>query len=103
MPAFSIARGCEVEHAAALKRGIEALPHEFAASVCSTCKGRGSYEQTYTAGCGGGYYRSQGGCDYCDGTGLIQGTKPAPASVRNQVLCAASSNKNLENTHAPIP
>jgi hypothetical protein len=32
---------------------------------CGWCNGRGEYEQTYTAGCGGGYYRSLGPCDHC--------------------------------------
>lgn len=33
--------------------------------ACDMCHGTGEYEQTYTAGCGGGYYRSMGPCEYC--------------------------------------
>lgn len=32
---------------------------------CPACGGDGEYEQMYTAGCGGGYYKSVGPCDYC--------------------------------------
>jgi hypothetical protein len=32
---------------------------------CGVCHGTGEYEQTYTAGCGGGYYKSLGKCEYC--------------------------------------
>ena len=32
---------------------------------CGHCAATGEYEQMYTAGCGGGYYRSMGRCDYC--------------------------------------
>lgn len=90
MTAFSIAYGREAEHAEALKRGLKALPTEFTASICGICKGEGRYPQMFTAGCGGGYYRANARCDYCDGTGLTQGNKPAPASVREQVLHAAT-------------
>ena len=86
---FSIAYGHTAEHAAQLVRGLECLPANFIAAVCDICKGHGEYKQTYTAGCGMGSYRSTGGCDYCDGTGLLQGSKPAPDSVRNQVIEAA--------------
>jgi len=33
--------------------------------VCPICRGKGLYMQTYTAGCGGGYFRMEGPCDYC--------------------------------------
>lgn len=89
MSAFSIAYGREAKHADELKRGLERLPYNFVARVCPSCEGEGRRDQTYTAGCGGGYFSMKGGCDWCDGTGLLQGTKAAPASVRNQVLCAA--------------
>lgn len=87
--AWSIAYGHEAEHARQLQAGLAKLPYNFVAEICDTCKGRGEYEQTFTAGCGGGYYHSHSGCDYCDGTGLLQNHKPAPASVRAQVLNAA--------------
>lgn len=71
------------------KRGLAKLGPEFRARICYFCDGAGAYEQTYTAGCGMGYYRSRGRCDHCAGTGLIQGSQPAPASVRAQVINAA--------------
>jgi hypothetical protein len=91
MAAFSIAHGREDEHAAELKRGLSRMPSGFVAQVCWACDGRGARRQTYTAGCGGGYYSAMGGCDFCDGTGLMQGAKPAPASVRAQLLIAAAN------------
>lgn len=89
MRAYSIAHGRSEDHAIELKGGIAKLPTGFAASVCEICDGRGEYKQTYTHGCGRGYYSSMGSCDYCDGTGLLQGSRPAPDSVREQVLNAA--------------
>lgn len=80
------------EHAEGLKRGLACLPPDFAARICGVCDGRGEYRQIYTAGCGGGYFKSMGACDYCDGTGLMQGRAPAPASVREQVLNAGRRN-----------
>jgi DnaJ-class molecular chaperone len=65
------------------------MPVGFVAAVCDACHGRGERKQMFTAGCGGGYYGTMSGCDYCDGTGLLQAGKPAPASVREQVLNAA--------------
>lgn len=88
---WSIAYGREAEHAEALKRGLAALPHNFVAELCDVCKGRGEYEQTFTNGCGMGYSRMRSGCDYCDGTGMLQGGKAAPASVREQVLNAGKA------------
>lgn len=32
---------------------------------CPLCEGKGEYKQTYTAGCGGGYYQSMGPCEMC--------------------------------------
>lgn len=89
MTAYSIAHGDTKAHAARLRVGLATLPQGFAACICEICDGRGEYEQTYTHGCGRGYYRAVGGCDYCDGTGLLQGQKAAPDSVRMQVLNAA--------------
>jgi len=64
---------------------------------CPCCDGKGEYKQMYTAGCGGGYYRSMGPCDMCrddhPGAGIWQGTgfvyknslKPVPRSVVEQI------------------
>lgn len=87
--AFSIAYGREAEHAAELARGLKALPNSFCAELCWCCKGRGEYLQTFTIGCGLGTTKMHAGCDVCDGTGLLQVNKPAPTSVREQVLNAA--------------
>ena len=38
--------------------------------TCTMCAGEGEYLQTYTAGCGGGYFSMKGRCDYCEGTGI---------------------------------
>lgn len=72
-----------------LMRGLERLPAAFLAELCGVCDGAGKYEQTYTAGCGGGYFRSIGPCDYCRGFGLTMNGNPAPLSVVNQVTEAA--------------
>lgn len=89
MPIYSIAYGRTKEHAAALARGLTKLGATFIATVCPLCKGEGQRLQVYTNGCGMGTSRLMGGCDYCDATGLLQGSKPAPSSVREQVLNAA--------------
>lgn len=47
--------------------GITLPPH---IALCGICNGKGQYEQTYTAGCGMGSFRSVGRCDHCEGTGL---------------------------------
>ncbi len=73
-----------------LKTGLAALGPNFSARICYFCDGQGSYEQTYTAGCGGGYFRMRGRCDHCEGVGLMQGRERAPASVVNQVQLAAA-------------
>ncbi len=54
--------------------------------TCGACNGKGSYEQTYNAGCGMGLYRSTGPCDFCNGQGFryLNGT-PVPESVTNQI------------------
>lgn len=90
MRSSSIAYGRTAEHAKQLAAGLARLPAGFIAEVCPLCKGEGERSQLFTAGCGGGYHRSIAGCDFCDGTGLLQGTKPAPDSVREQVLNAAN-------------
>jgi DnaJ-class molecular chaperone len=45
--------------------------------TCGMCGGEGHYDQTYTAGCGGGYFTTKGPCDYCGETGIrtINNTK----------------------------
>ncbi|TIU88831.1 MAG: hypothetical protein E5W06_00240 [Mesorhizobium sp.] len=86
--AWSIAYGREKEHAAELRAGLRQMQAGFLAELCGLCSGEGQYEQMYTAGCGGGYFRSMGGCDYCNGTGLRQGAGPAPISVVEQVTNA---------------
>lgn len=86
--AWSIAYGREKEHAAELRAGMQRVQPGFLAQICGVCQGEGQYEQTYTAGCGGGYFRSMGGCDHCDGTGMRQGNSPAPRSVVDQVVNA---------------
>lgn len=63
-------------------------------STCFWCDGTGETIQTYTSGCGGGYYRSPGPCDVCGkgemyyGVGfLYRGTtNPIPESVLNQIM-----------------
>lgn len=39
--------------------------------ACPWCAGEGDYNQTYTAGCGGGYLTMKGRCDLCDGDGVV--------------------------------
>lgn len=87
---FYIPHGREAEHAAALSAGLARLPSGFIATVCGVCSGRGQYRKTYTAGCGGGHFSMPGPCDCCEETGLLQNGCPAPISVVNQVLGAAS-------------
>ena len=77
-------------HASALIRGLERLGPNFLARLCSSCGGTTVYRQRYNAGCGAGYYHSDGPCDWCDSTGLMLGTKPAPKTVVAQVLNAAA-------------
>lgn len=92
---WSIAHGQEAEHAAKLKLGLTKMPSGFLARVCPLCDGKGLREQMYCDGPNGEltHLRLRGGCDYCDGTGLLQGDKPAPDSVRSQVLTAADTAK----------
>lgn len=78
-----------------LERGLAVLPG-FLAEICYTCGGTGMYEQTYTAGCGMGYYRSMGRCERCKGILLLQDGKPASRSVINQILVAAKDSNKKE-------
>lgn len=82
-----------------LMNGRARMPANFVARLCGVCSGAGVYKQTYTAGCGLGYYQSEGQCDNCDGYGLMVGDKPAPISVVNQVIEAA---KNTPGTTQEI-
>jgi hypothetical protein len=73
------------EHALALRHGLALLGPGFVCSLCWRCKGRCIDPS------GHGEYA----CDYCNGTGLLQGDDnirlmPAFDSQRNQVLVAAS-------------
>lgn len=76
-------------HAAKLKLGLAKLGDNFLAHLCWSCHGQCEYEDTYTHGCGKGYYRAFGPCEYCGETGLQQGDRPAPKSILAQVLKAA--------------
>lgn len=38
--------------------------------TCRMCGGEGSYSQTYTVGCGGGYFSMKGPCSHCSETGI---------------------------------
>jgi DnaJ-class molecular chaperone len=93
--AWSIAHGNEKEHAESLTRGLARLPHDFMARVCPLCEGEGRRRQRYCDGPNGAF-TMMGGCDYCDGTGLLQGNSPAPSSVRSQVLAAAEATKLVD-------
>lgn len=59
-------------HARLLAVGHNMLPNcvKEILRICEVCKGEGSYQQRYNAGCGGGYFHMRGDCDYCGGTGV---------------------------------
>jgi DnaJ-class molecular chaperone len=78
-------------YAQCLKRGLAALLANFTAVICDVCHGRGEYQQTYVAGCGDDCFKALGVCEYCSGTGLLQGRKPASGSVAFQVINVADS------------
>lgn len=100
----ALAKGLGLTLTALVKR-IEAIPAVQPVSnsltlpeyveVCPVCNGAGEYEQTYTAGCGGGYYRSLGPCECCTekGRGYWKGCGyvyketglPIPRSVWEQI------------------
>lgn len=85
------AYGEEEEHEACLRAGLMVLGSDFIGTVCPLCEGKGKREQMFTAGCGGGYFRSMGECEYCDGFGLLQnGNKPSD-SVVVQVINAGKA------------
>lgn len=87
---YSIAYGKTDEHSKQLEVGLKKLGPDFIAEICPVCMGHGQHEQTYTLGCDLGYIKMMGVCDWCNGTGLLQGTVEAPLSVVNQVLNAGS-------------
>lgn len=73
---------------------------------CPLCEGKGEYKQTYTAGCGGGYYQSMGPCEMCGpgcypkGPGLVykETLKPVPKSVIEQIKNTADQDIETELT-----
>ena len=75
-----------------LKQGLSLMRPGFAAELCWRCDGVGEYDQLYNMGCGMGMSNWKGDCEYCKGVGLLQGDKPAPPSVINQVITAAENN-----------
>jgi hypothetical protein len=85
------AYGEEEDHEACLRAGLMLMGPDFIGRICSICEGKGRYRQTYTAGCGGGYYRSVGDCEYCSSLGLMQNDKPAAESVVIQVVNAGKA------------
>ena len=83
-------------HAANLKTGLTELGDEFLAELCPLCEGEGATLQTYTAGCGRGYYKARGPCELCKGASLVIGGKPAPKSVIQQVIVAADAEADYD-------
>lgn len=55
--------------------------------TCIFCEGTGSRVQTYNAGCGQGYYKASGPCDFCEETGFIYNStgNAVPKSVVHQI------------------
>lgn len=75
------------QHALALKHGLALLGPDFVCSICWKCHGRGVPDREYE--------RGALSCDWCCGTGLVQGhigAYPAFDSQRHQVLVAASQS-----------
>lgn len=68
--------------------------------LCGCCDGRGEYEQMYTAGCGGGYYRSMGPCGWCKEQGFVYKatSDPVPSSVRVQIMNMNPDFENMEKS-----
>jgi hypothetical protein len=91
------------QHSNELHAGLLMLGPEFNARICPICSGKTEYEQTYTAGCGGGYFKSMGRCDYCDGLGMMQGDKAAPPSVVFQVINAGKAFLGVKNENPSSP
>ena len=86
---------------------VLAIPHEHlvvpdTVEVCAICKGKGSYEQYYNAGCGGGYFPAIGPCDYCHEVGFrykLSG-EPVSDSVIAQII-AQNTNTEAEYSKSP--
>lgn len=77
---------CEYDPAEMHLKHPEAIPEYL--RTCPVCAGVGEHTQTFTYGCGAGYYRALGVCEYCRGIGLTyKGTwgQPAPPSVLEQI------------------
>jgi len=91
MQLYYVPYGKEEEHADNLRAGLIFLGHSVNAYICAVCQGKGQYEQQYTAGCGGGCYRSQGPCNWCRGIGLMQADKGAPGDLVLQVVEAGKT------------
>lgn len=80
-----------------------ALPEYI--KICPLCDGAGEYRQTYTAGCGRGYYQSMGPCSMCGpgeawkGAGYVYKAtnKPAPRSVVEQIRAALAAEAALQS------
>lgn len=54
--------------------------------TCTMCGGEGEYPQTYTAGCGGGYFTMNATCHGCDGAGIRKtNNEKVPTSVLLQI------------------
>lgn len=85
-PNYFIPFGKKEEHVRRIADGLAKMSPGFLAEVCWCCGGKGSYQQTYTAGCGMGTFRSDGDCEKCVGRGLLVANSAAPLSVLNQVL-----------------
>ena len=70
-------------------------------NTCYFCSGDGEYTQTYTAGCGGGYFRMKGPCDHCGGTGIrtTDGARVSPsvlAQIQSRRAALAKHGLKLE-------
>lgn len=63
----ALARQCEE---AGVLRNCDLIEGMAYLETCRMCGGDGAYNQTYTVGCGGGYFTMKDSCDYCDGTGI---------------------------------
>ena len=79
---------------------VLAIPHEHLVvpdevEVCAICKGKGSYEQYYNAGCGGGYFPAIGPCDYCQEAGFRYKLSGEPVSDLT-IVQIIEQNNNAE-------
>lgn len=67
---------------------------------CPLCGGEGQRLQTYTAGCGGGYYKSMGRCDLCEGWRYV--FKATAQKVGESVLAQISTANRLTHALEPV-